>query len=389
MKTRYVLTFGRTGIDEVDNTGLVQLKIYFSRTHRIFRSTGVRITADAWDDRRGVIKPKSAKHIRDMAAINTVIQRLDQHEFDLIRDGRAMTVADVDRIMQRGDDHRVFNAFMAAEMTKENALAPSTRRSHGNTIRFFNLFNARVTFAELTFDTIREFDNFLREQSLADNTIHAHHKRIKRHIQSAVVQNIIRADQNPYKGFKAVKTQNEMVALTMDEINAVAALNYTGFVQLDWVRDMFLFSCFTGLRFSDVSALETTHIETLPSGGHQIVLHRMRKVARPVFIPVDQLFNGRGETILKKYMPQSGVIFPPVSNPRCNELIKIIARDAGITRRVTFHTGRHTCATQIGAKTNDPMLIMGILGITKMETAMVYIKLSKEIMTAKVSQINW
>ena len=152
---------------------------------------------------------------------------------------------------------------------------------------------------------------------------------------------------------------------------------------------MFLFSCYSGLRFSDLMNLKPEHIQHTGE-GLEIALHKMVKIPQPVFIPLHMVFKGKGESILKKYLSdKTEYIFPRITGQKANEYLKTVARDASISKRVTWHTARHTFGSQLAARYNDPYLIMQLMGHKEIKTSMIYIHSCQEIIKNKLKKVNW
>lgn len=102
------------------------------------------------------------------------------------------------------------------------------------------------------------------------------------------------------------------------------------------VGEMFLFSCLTGLRFSDVSSLRWRDVKR--EGRHLCIKFRQRKTGTDETLP---LCDG-AETLLRRRDRSGGLVFPPESNQRANTVLKRWCKAAKVRKPVTFHTGRHT-----------------------------------------------
>ena len=152
---------------------------------------------------------------------------------------------------------------------------------------------------------------------------------------------------------------------------------------------MFLFSIYSGLRFSDLMNLKADHIQ-MTGEKYEIALHKMVKVPQPVFIPLHMVFQGKGESILQKYLSdKTEYIFPRITGQKANEYLKTICHDAKVKKHVTWHTARHTFGSQLAARYNDPYLIMQLMGHQEIKTSMIYIHSSQEIIKQKLGKIDW
>lgn len=388
MKASYKLIFARKGLDD-KGTGLVQIQIYFSRKKRKLINTRIRISKDQWDPVRDLIKAGDDKDLAEKhELVMNKIRELEAFEMKLIRKGEELTPGKVDEFLEM-DKQDTFNAFMEAELKADKVLKYGTSKQHWITWRKLNEMEPAVGFQDIGYDLVKRWDNFLHTKSLSTNTIADHHKNLRRYINIAIKKNLIRKDQNPYGvKFKAKKEPVKRTSLSDDELVSLEQIDYTRSKKLDKIRDLFLFCCYTGLRFSDLMELQVSHLQKTRE-GYEIALHRMVKVAQPVFIPLHAIFKGKAERILEKYIGDGGYVFPRVTNQKANEYLKTIILDAKITKRVTWHTARHTFGSQLAARYNDPYLIMQLMGHQEIKTSMVYIHSSQDIIKKKLKKVKW
>jgi site-specific recombinase XerD len=153
--------------------------------------------------------------------------------------------------------------------------------------------------------------------------------------------------------------------------------------RLTQVRDIFLFSCYTGLAYSDVQKLRRSEISTGIDGGKGIFTRR-QKTDTASRIPILPM----AEAILLRYAdhPQCKAkdrVLPILSNQKMNAYLKEIADCCGITKRLTFHIARHTFATTITLSNGVPIeTVSKMLGHRNLKTTQHYAK----ILDRKVSQ---
>lgn len=108
--------------------------------------------------------------------------------------------------------------------------------------------------------------------------------------------------------------------------------------RLEQVRDVFLFSCYTGLSYVDVRELKASDIKISFDGKPWIMIHR-HKTDTPVNVPLLKI----PQMLLQKYEGQlpKGQLLPVLSNQKLNSYLKEIADLCGINKNITFHTRRH------------------------------------------------
>ncbi|MCF6185619.1 MAG: site-specific integrase, partial [Bacteroidales bacterium] len=178
--------------------------------------------------------------------------------------------------------------------------------------------------------------------------------------------------------------------LTLEEVEAVSKIVFTDSTwHIEFIRDMFLFSCFTGLRFSDVQSLRNKNVTK--EGEDYYIEIRMNKTQGIVKLPISLLFNGKAVDIVKKYENKNPeeYLFPRISNQKANMKLKVISVIAKIDKNLTFHVSRHTFGTNLASATSDQFLIKELMGHTDIKTSMTYIHTSQEHIKNKLKNTNW
>ncbi|MBR4973135.1 MAG: site-specific integrase [Clostridia bacterium] len=155
--------------------------------------------------------------------------------------------------------------------------------------------------------------------------------------------------------------------LTIDEIKKLIATD----CKREIIKNAFLFSCFCGLRISDISAITWKQIT---QDGEQMRLQlQMQKTKEPLYLPISEQ--------AQKFMPNRGTasidskIFNLPTGQCCNDNIDKWAKAAGITKKVTFHVARHTFATMMLTLGADLYTTSKLLGHADIETTQIYAKI--------------
>ena len=146
--------------------------------------------------------------------------------------------------------------------------------------------------------------------------------------------------------------------------------------RLEQVRDVFLFSCYTGLSYVDVKELKASDIRISFDGKPWIMTHR-HKTDTPVNVPLLKI----PQAILQKYEGQlpKGQLLPVLSNQKLNSYLKEIADLCGINKNITFHLARHTFATTTTLAKGVPIeTVSKMLGHTNIETTQIYARKTNE-----------
>lgn len=128
-----------------------------------------------------------------------------------------------------------------------------------------------------------------------------------------------------YRKFKASERETEVICLTLDEFLALYNHEFK-LKRLAQVRDVFVFGCSTGLRFSDLMSLDASHIQG------DFIVKNIQKTQENGTIPLNKYSKG----ILKKYKDTVHETLPRVSAQKFNEYLKECCEDAGIDTPVTI-----------------------------------------------------
>jgi site-specific recombinase XerD len=163
--------------------------------------------------------------------------------------------------------------------------------------------------------------------------------------------------------------------LTQEELSAIMNSKFT-LKRLEQVRDLFVFSCFTGLAYIDVYSLRERHIRK--SFDEQLWVMKKRKKTD---IQSNILLLDIPKMILKKYKEKlpDGRVLPVLSNQKMNAYLKEIADLSGIEKNLTFHLARHTFATTVTLAKGVPMeTVSKMLGHTSLKTIQIYARITDQ-----------
>lgn len=153
--------------------------------------------------------------------------------------------------------------------------------------------------------------------------------------------------------------------MTIDEVRALIATP----MKNEMVKNAYLFSCFCGLRISDIIGLKWKDV--FVDGEQYRLAVSMQKTKEPIYLPLSP------EAL--KWMPERGNKEPEDSvfdlPTTVNTLIKPWAKAAGISKRFTFHTARHTFATMILTLGADLYTVSKLLGHVDVKMTQVYAKI--------------
>jgi len=220
---------------------------------------------------------------------------------------------------------------------------------------------------------ITEYEFYLRSvRNCSNNTAVKYIKNFGKIIKICLANNWI--DKNPFSNYKAKVREVERVYLSEEEIQKILNKEFPT-ERLSLVRDIFLFSCFTGLAYIDVKNLTKSHICLGIDGEKWIFTHRQKteSASKIPILPVTQL-------IIDKYLehPQclnEDRLLPILSNQKMNAYLKEIAGICEINKELTFHIARHTFATTVTLSNGVPIeSVSKMLGHKNLRTTQHYAK---------------
>ncbi len=172
--------------------------------------------------------------------------------------------------------------------------------------------------------------------------------------------------KNPFMNYKRKVENKEIVALDKKQRTALENLDLDLNSTSDLVRDLFVFSCYTGLAYGDLHQVSFEHIKENEDGEKFISIQRMKN-EKPAIIP---LLDGKPFEIIEKYHLDElqDKIFKVPTNQFMNDTLKSLAKLARINVNLTTHVARKTCGTLLVAKGVEMSIVQRVLGHSSINT---------------------
>lgn len=247
------------------------------------------------------------------------------------------------------------------------AVRESTKKLHLDTLNQIKGFSPNASLQEMSSDFLLKFEIYMREECrLSTNTIARHMKSLKRYVNVARKKGII--TEYPFLNYTIRTEQVHRDALTEKELEILEKYRES-LSEPNEVLNAFLFSCYTGLRYSDVRIFTKQNICTI-NHKRWIVL-KMYKTNKEIRIPLSTIFEGKALKLAKSISRTRGVLFHVGSNQQANRVLKRIAKKVGI-KKMTFHTARHTCATLLLYRGVSITTVQTVLGHQSVKTTQIY-----------------
>jgi site-specific recombinase XerD len=396
-KAVFKIVYNRNNRFDKNGKAPVYIECYLNRKRKYLK-TGIKIEPKHWDSKQNTIKSNYPNFIQLNRRLKKQIKLLEDFEYKHIEEDKNFSLNLIDDSVFNKEIDLVSGNFIefCKKTIKENVSKSNrTIRQHKVTIKRLEKYFPDLTFNKIDFSIVKEFDDILRREGLHVNTIATHHKVFKVYLNLAIKMNLLPSENYPYKNFKVKTIQTKRTFLTMAEVDKVEKLKFTDNTRhIEQVRDMFLFGCYTGMRYSDVMELTNEDIKEDKDG--YFVETRMNKTQNFIKIPLALLFKGKAVNIVDKYKSdiKRKFLFPRqtpkgMTNQNTNRILKVIMMLAKIDKNITFHLSRHTFGTNLAVATSDQFLIKELMGHADIKTSMIYIHTSQEQIKNKLKNTDW
>lgn len=241
-----------------------------------------------------------------------------------------------------------------------------------------------IPLTELDLSFIEALNFFFRvKRRMKPRTVKARIVLVNRAIRLALHRRII--TRPPFDGFELEKTELKNKSLTNDELDLLMQTSLKSGTQR-FIRDMFLFSTFTGLAYADLHKLSWKDIITEDDGSLWISANRQKSHTefnvKLLNIPIQIMEYYKG-------LASDGKVFPHMSLGQVNVGLKRIARNCGINRALSFHQARYTFASQICLSQGVPIeSVSRMLGHKHIQTTQRYARLNNEKISNDMQQLS-
>ena len=368
----------------------------------------VRLTVDGkrleFSTKKFVEKPKWSNELSKMKGTSEEARSINSYldlmkskvldaQMELLHRNEALSIENFkNKLLGTGERQRMLVPIFQDHNNKIKELvgkeyAPGTleryKTSLSHTIEFlqwkYKVSDIEINKIDHAFVTDYEF--WLRSvRNCANNTAVKYIKNFNKIIKLCLANDWL--DKNPFANYKSKVKEVERVYLSEEEIQNIINKDFKT-ERLSLVRDIFLFSCFTGLAYIDVKNLTKAHISFGIDGEKWIFTHRQKTetASKIPILPVTQM-------IIDKYAdhPKSNNedrLLPILTNQKMNAYLKEIAGVCEIEKELTFHIARHTFATTVTLTNGVPIeSVSKMLGHKNLRTTQHYAK----VLDKKVSE---
>lgn len=360
-----------------------------------------RVPVKLWDPKKNRSKGNSAAARQLNQYIDQTYTKLFQIYQDLKFQEKLIT-AKLIKSHYTGDNEQsktLQNLIVYHGKKIENTLAKGTIRNFGVTENYLNKFlnNTKKTtdvyLKELDYKFLCDFENYLANywpaghpKALSQNTIMKHIQRLRKMVTLAYHMEWISRD--PFVRWKPVYEKKQRGFLSENELSNMENFEFS-IERLDRVRDLFVFSCYTGISYVDIMNLTEENLVLGMDGGNWIYTKR-QKTKSSVKVPL----LGKAEEIISKYKghPMTEItrtLLPVITNEKLNVYLKEVAHYVGIKKNLTFHMARHTFATTITLSNGVPIeTVSKLLGHSKIATTQIYARVLEQKVSSDMDNLK-
>jgi site-specific recombinase XerD len=379
-----VLTYLRLGKHGNLGKATIYLRITVNSRRAEF-SIQRRIMPENWNSKKSRVKGSSPK----FKALNHYIDELETKAYNihskLVAKKKPFTAETIkNKILNKEETYKTLLAVYD-EHNNEIEQLIGLEYSYGCYRRHIRTRNHLESFIkkeykqknlfikEVDLKFINRFHHYLKTKKVGNqNTVTKYVVNFKKIMRIASANNWINKD--PFHHWKAKWKKVEREILNENELNILIEQKLNS-SRLKVVRDIFIFSCFTGLAYIDVKKLAENHIRTGKDGKKLININRTKTDSKSI-VPL----LPTAERILLKYKnhpsnKENDLLLPVISNQKINTYLKEIALNCEIKKKLTFHLARHTFATTVTLANGVPIeSVSKMLGHQSLATTQIYAK---------------
>lgn len=350
--------------------------------------TNLDVKKEQWDKKRSEPKNRAL-----LILLRDKVHALDLHIVRCLADGQNLTMETIKDFYSGKrkikPEHTSFYEYYLdfVERKRKEGLNPETIRVYMTTYNVMKEFNKNIRICDLSLSLIENFDYHMRiVNGNSNGGRQPKHKNLRTVILDIVKHNIPVDD--PYRWFKMPTAEAKEIYL--DKVELSKLIKHTELFETTSneykILKMYLFSCFCGLRFSDTLDLEWQHVDFENSLIRKLMIKTKSEVITPLFqMARDILLEKSNDGAL---IGSNEKIFFQHPESTVNKTMRKQTRLAGINKHITYHSSRHTFATQLIIDSVDIYKISKYLGHKSVNMTQRYLKYDLSIAKESAKDIS-
>ncbi|NRB58307.1 MAG: site-specific integrase [Winogradskyella sp.] len=342
----------------------IRCRLTFNKKRKEF-STGIFINPDYWDSKKQLALPQN-KYGHINTQLSLISQEINKAFLFLLVNSDVFDVEDI-HLKYKGEtikaDKTLLEVFelhnnrmkrlIGIEYAASTYAKFSTARDHAANFIKFKYDKKDILLESITLNYLKDFDFYCKsELGHRQVTINKSIQRVRKIIKLALAEGFIEKD--PFILYKRKRQITKVIYLTTKELKRLESYEFKQ-SKLNYIKDLFIFCCYTGLPYMELMNLKPKHIYKEFDGNNWIRITRV-KTSRELSIPI----LPKAQQIIDK-QPIGDNIFRRISNQKYNSYLKEIADIVNIDKNLTTHVARKTFATTVLLYNDVPMEIVSEL----------------------------
>lgn len=379
------ITYGFVLKPETNKKGLnpVYLRA-FQGGKKIEIATSVVLSEKDWSESHQRVKKRNKLHER----YNSILDAYDKKVLKLIvnhliHEETPLTLRQLkDHTLSVGQSEDSFTDYILNYLNENKSrLRLESWWSYKSQITKLLKFKKTISFTDITEKFINDYHHYmLHALGNNENTASKSLRSFRTFVNITLRYGYIKS--NPFKFITIKKVDGKRDYLTTEELNKLSQAYFTGKIIKPIEKEIlqyFLFSCYTGLRYSDLKTLKMSSIEA------NMIKINMHKTGYLVSIPLTQKAL---QLLPIKMTSNSEHVFRIYCNKVTNRILKQIGQKYEIPKKVTCHVARHTFAT-VSITLGIPIEVVSkLLGHTNLKTTQVYAKIVDSVKEREMEKWN-
>ena len=345
------------------------------------------ILPDNWSAQTGRMKGTSSNARSVNTFLESLLSKAYTHQRQILNEGKEFTMTEfrsrwtgvpLERprmLMEVFEEHnQQMKALIGHEFSHHTFERYTTSKKHTEEFMKWKYKVNDMDIRKLNYEFITNYEFWLKSVRKCDhNTAIKYLSNFKKIVNICIKNGWL--DRNPFAGFKMTKREVERPFLVEEELNRIIEKTFL-MPRMNQVRDIFIFCCYTGLAYVDVEKLTREEITTGIDGEKWIWTSRQktdtatRVPLLPPALEILDRYKDDPQCLIKKRL------LPVLSNQKMNTYLKEIADTCKITKKMTFHTARHTFATTVTLSNGVPIETVGrMLGHKNLKTTQHYARI--------------
>jgi site-specific recombinase XerD len=309
---------------------------YKGKQHKIL--TGENCIPVSWDSKKQRVKQTDSYYLIKNQVLDHIESIVKEYINECIIKLSYFSIDNLKIKLAGGKTSDNFCEFMQQEYSNDATLSKETLRGYKSKYNKFLRHNSIATIAEVnTIEYVNSYIKFAKSLDNSEGTISKDLSVIKSFLERAVKREII--EKNVFRKIKIRSVEGHREYLEKDEILKLLELYRKSSLPkgLQNVLRIFLFNCFTGLRYTDLKDMKYSNLK-----GRQLEF-KMHKTKREQIIPLADI----ALSLIDECFDKNAHLFEVPANQVFNRYIKAIMRIAGINKHISTHCARHTVATSL------------------------------------------